>query len=125
MRIFGEFATFFGPTEPSAPYIKVSIFSSPVEADDSVRPRNILFLRKSTANSQLSNGPMCNGKRQTHIRNAPSPRTAVSGIGPYRVLRKFAAAHRAEQICQAPTGVYRKREIGIYSGGYHVHLFRS
>ena len=47
------------------------------------------------------------------------------GIGPYRVLRKFAAAHRAEQICQAPTGVYRKREIGIYSGGYHVHLFRS
>ena len=47
------------------------------------------------------------------------------GIGPYRVLRKFADAHRAEQICQAPTGVYRKREIGIYSGGYYVHLIRS
>ena len=28
-------------------------------------------------------GPMCTGKRQTHIRNAPSSRTAVTGIGPY------------------------------------------
>mgnify|MGYP000758730249 CR=1 FL=1 len=27
---------------------------------------------------------MCTGKRQTHIRNAPSSRTAVTGIGPYR-----------------------------------------
>ena len=26
---------------------------------------------------------MCTGKRQTHIRNAPSSRTAVSGIGLY------------------------------------------
>ncbi len=28
-------------------------------------------------------GPMCTGKRQAHIRSAPSSRTAVSGIGPY------------------------------------------
>ncbi len=28
-------------------------------------------------------GLMCTGKRQTHIRNAPSSRTAVTGIGPY------------------------------------------
>ena len=28
-------------------------------------------------------GPMCTGKRQTHIRNAPSSRTAVTGIVPY------------------------------------------
>ena len=28
-------------------------------------------------------GPMCTGKRWTHIRNAPSSRTAVTGIGPY------------------------------------------
>ena len=28
---------------------------------------------------------MCTGKRQTHIRNAPSSRTAVTGIGPYNV----------------------------------------
>ena len=26
---------------------------------------------------------MCTGKRQAHIRNAPSSRTTVSGIGPY------------------------------------------
>ena len=31
-----------------------------------------------------SAGPMCTGKRQTHIRNAPSSRTAVTGIGPYK-----------------------------------------
>ena len=41
---------------------------------------------------------MCTGKRQTHIRNAPSSRTAVTGIGPYRVLREFAAAHRADRV---------------------------
>ena len=29
-------------------------------------------------------GPMCTGERQTHIRNAPSSRTAVTGIDPYR-----------------------------------------
>ena len=28
-------------------------------------------------------GPMCTGKRWAHIRNAPSSRTAVTGIGPY------------------------------------------
>ena len=28
-------------------------------------------------------GPMCTGKRWTHIRNAPSSRTAVTGIVPY------------------------------------------
>ncbi len=30
---------------------------------------------------------MCTGKRQTHIRNAPSSRTAVTGIGPYNQMR--------------------------------------
>ena len=29
---------------------------------------------------------MCTGKRQTHIRNAPLSRTAVTGIGPYKTL---------------------------------------
>ena len=28
---------------------------------------------------------MRTGKRQTHIRNAPSSRTAVTGIGPYKM----------------------------------------
>ena len=31
---------------------------------------------------------MCTGKRQTHIRNAPSSRTAVTGIGPYNQTGK-------------------------------------
>ena len=31
-------------------------------------------------------GSMCTGKRQTHIRNAPSSRTAVTGIDPYKPL---------------------------------------
>ena len=35
---------------------------------------------------------MCTGKRQTHIRNAPSSQTAVTGIGPYSVLRKYTTA---------------------------------
>ena len=33
-------------------------------------------------------GPMCTGKRQTHIRNAPLPRTAVTGIDPYSRRRE-------------------------------------
>ena len=45
---------------------------------------------------------MCTGKRQTHIRNAPSSRTAVSGIGPYRVLCKFVAARRADRAPPLP-----------------------
>ena len=75
-------------------------------ADDSVRPQNIPLFTEIF-------GEFVTSQR------------ADVGIGPYRVLRKFAAAHRAEQICQAPTGVYRKREIGIYSGGYYVHRIRS
>ena len=51
MRIFGEFTNIFRADRAAGPYIKVSIFSSPVEADDSVRPRNILFLQNSSANS--------------------------------------------------------------------------
>ena len=31
---------------------------------------------------------MCTGKRQTHIRNAPLPRTAVTGIDPYSRRRE-------------------------------------
>ena len=35
-------------------------------------------------------GAMCTGKRQTHIRNAPSSRTAVTGIAPTTGACKFA-----------------------------------
>jgi hypothetical protein len=31
---------------------------------------------------------MCTGKRQTHIRNAPSSRTAVTSIDPYNAYRR-------------------------------------
>ena len=44
----------------------------------------------SSANSQLPHGPMCTGKRQTHIRNAPSSRTAVTGIGPYKRISNIS-----------------------------------
>ena len=57
-----------------------------VGADDSVGPLGSrefagVFHKKTVRPA----GPMCTGKRQTHIRNAPSSRTAVTGIGPYRV----------------------------------------
>ena len=55
------------------------------------------ILRKFPANAQLPHGPMCTGKRQTHIRNAPSSRTAVTGIGPYRAPCKSAAARRTKE----------------------------
>ena len=55
-----------------------------VGADDSVGPLGSrkfagVFHKKTVRPA----GPMCTGKRQTHIRNAPSSRTAVTGIGPY------------------------------------------
>ena len=49
---------------------------------------------------------MYTGKRQTHIRNAPLSRTAVSGIAPHRMQQKFSASHRAEQS-PAPTSHIR------------------
>ena len=36
-------------------------------------------------------GPMCTGKRQTHIHNAPSSRTAVTGIVPYNQTGRVSA----------------------------------
>ena len=33
---------------------------------------------------------MCTGQRQTHIRNAPSSRTAVTGIGPYKRISNIS-----------------------------------
>ncbi len=105
MRIFGESATFFGPTEPPAP-------TSKVQSSHPCRGGRLCPPAEYTVFTEFF-GEFVTSQR------------ADVGIGPYRVLRKFAAAHRAEQICQAPTGVYRKREIGIYSGGYYVHLIRS
>ena len=39
---FGEFVTFFGPTESSAPTAELQFFTYPVGADDSVRPQDAL-----------------------------------------------------------------------------------
>ena len=57
------FTEIFGESEPShwadrvvGPYGEISIHSYPVGADDSVRPQNAVFLRKSTANSQHFQG---------------------------------------------------------------------
>ena len=60
-------------------------------------------------------GAMCTGKRQTHIRNAPSSRTAVTGIGPYgicmsaygfaRNFRKINCISAGRTESSAPTGI--------------------
>jgi hypothetical protein len=41
---------------------------------------------------------MCTGKRQTHIRNAPSSRTAVTGIGTYEAYKYSARRFELFQI---------------------------
>ena len=67
-------------------------------------------------------GPMCTGKRQTHIRNAPSSRTAVTGIDPYTETGSAcvcAAAFRKIR-CTLPGGQsrppIRSRTISIVIG---------
>ena len=41
---------------------------------------------------------MCTGKRQTHIRSAPSPRTAVTGINPYNGFKNSVGSIELLQI---------------------------
>ena len=50
---------------------------------------------------------MCTGKRQTHIRNAPSSRTAVTGIGPYNAYRRCI---KNSELLQVPREKSRKTE---------------
>ena len=47
---------------------------------------------------------MCTGKRQTHIRNAPSSRTAVTGIGPYKWISNISQ-HNAQNRHSRPKAV--------------------
>ena len=57
---------------------------------------------------------MCTGKRQTHIRNAPSSRTAVTGIGPYRQTGKNGANLPKALYCTS----YQKNTVhGNLAGG--------
>ena len=58
-------------------------------------------------------GAMCTGKRQTHIRNAPSSRTAVTGIGPYNAYRRCI---KNSELLQVPREKSRKTE-GVFLVG--------
>ena len=56
---------------------------------------------------------MCTGKRQTNIRNAPSSRTAVTGIGPYKT---FWESIRNFELPQASREKSRKTEAVFLVG---------
>ena len=56
---------------------------------------------------------MCTGKRQTHIRNAPSSRTAVTGIDPYESFSNSVGNSELFQITREKT---RKTEAVFLVG---------
>ena len=58
-------------------------------------------------------GAMCTGKRQTHIRNAPSSRTAVTSIDPYNAYRRCI---KNSELHQASREKSRKTE-GVFLVG--------
>ena len=66
---------------------------------------------------------MCTGKRQTHIRNAPSSRTAVTGIDPYEA---FSGNVRKLELLQITREKSRKTEA-VFPVGYeflHCKIYR-
>ena len=70
-----------------------------------------------------SAGPMCTGKRQTHIRNAPSSRTAVTGIGLYGQAGKCIRIRRRFSIirCILPGGAEpRPYQLRLHFNGFCV-----
>ena len=70
-----------------------------VGADDSVGPLGSCKFAEQFSKKQVQTaGSMCTGKRQTHIRNAPSPRTAVTGIDPYEAYKYSARRFELFQI---------------------------
>ena len=70
-----------------------------VGADDSVGPLGSCKFAEQFCKKQVQTaGSMCTGKRQTHIRNAPSPRTAVTGIDPYEAYKYSARRFELLQI---------------------------
>ena len=66
---------------------------------------------------------MCTGKRQTHIRNAPSSRTAVTGIGLYGHAGKCIRIRRRFSIirCILPGGAEpRPYQLRLHFNGFCV-----
>ena len=66
---------------------------------------------------------MCTGKRQTHIRNVPSSRTAVTGIGPYEA---FSRNVRNFELLSSSREKSRKTEA-VFPVGYeflHCKIYR-
>ncbi len=61
-------------------------------------------------------GLMCTGKRQTHIRNAPSSRTAVSGIGPYTDGACLVLLHKNRSFRHAESPDWLKSGLFIIFG---------
>ena len=70
-----------------------------VGADDSVGPLGSCEFAEQFCKKQVQTaGSMCTGKRQSHIRNAPSSRTAVAGIDPYEAYKYSARRFELLQI---------------------------
>ena len=70
-----------------------------VGADDSVGPLGSCEFAEQFCKKQVQTaGSMCTGKRQSHIRNAPSSRTAVAGIDPYEAYKYSARRFELFQI---------------------------
>ncbi len=96
------------------PYGTRWIENPAVVADDSVGPKNITNSPRITVKTACSAGPMCTGKRQTHIRNAPSSRAAVTGIGHYNLAweRPGSTLNKSEPF----TGKYGLNGRGLLRG---------
>ena len=70
-----------------------------VGADDSVGPLGSCEFAEQFCKKQVQTaGSMCTGKRQSHIRNTPSSRTAVAGIDPYEAYKYSARRFELFQI---------------------------
>ena len=66
---------------------------------------------------------MCTGKRQIHIRNAPSSRTAVTGIDPYEAFSGNVRNLELLQITREKSG----KTEAVFPVGYeflHCKIYR-
>ena len=65
---------------------------------------------------------MCTGKRQTHIRNAPTSRTAVTGIEPYNEIWQCIRIRRKSckfrNLCRMTSPTRLRRATAPFRGGF-------